>query len=65
MFVLYRNYFQILINDSTAHVNFTMADGDFVNSCGKRNSVCQMRSCVPIHLKSNLMRLSSICIVTI
>lgn len=30
-----------------------------------RNSACQMLSCVPIHLKSNLVRLSSICIVTI
>lgn len=45
MFVLYRNYFHILINDSTAHVNFTMADVDFVNSGGKRNSVSDEIMC--------------------
>ena len=55
----------ILINGSTAHVSFTLADADFTNSVEMRNSVCQMLSCVPIHLKSNLVRLSSICIVTI
>ena len=65
MFVLKRNYFQILINRSTAHLSFTLTGVAFMNSVWVRNSVYHTLSCVPIHLKTNLMRFASICIVTI